>query len=113
MSKQKRKSKIPPGFAIVVVAIIASGLAAGIIAGVLSRGGNEDTEIKLPDFAYAATAPKGSAKAYQFAVDFPDILAQIPCYCGCGQLDGHKNNLDCFIKSRDGNKVVFDRHAAG
>lgn len=105
---------MPSGFVLAVVAIIAVGLTAGIVAGVLSRGGGSSSPdaIKLPDFASARTAPKGSAQAYQFAVDHPDLLAQIPCYCGCAA-DGHKNNLDCFITSREGNKVVFDRHGSG
>lgn len=103
---------MPSGFVLAVVAIIAVGLTAGIVAGVLSGGDSSPDEIKLPDFASARTAPKGSAQAYQFAVDHPDLLAQIPCYCGCAA-DGHKNNLDCFITSREGNKVVFDRHGSG
>ncbi len=46
---------------------------------------------------------KGKAKkAYQVAKDIPEILAQMPCFCGC-QAFGHENLLDCFI----------DTHGAG
>ena len=114
---QKKGSKISLGFLVVLAVIIAAGLAAGVVAAVLTRGGgetaSEQSGIKLPDYAFSPQAPKGADIAYQFAVDRPDLLAQIPCYCGCGQLDGHKNNLDCFVKSRNGDKVVFDDHAFG
>lgn len=111
--KTVAKSKVPPGFIVVAVVIIASGLAAGIIAGVLSHRGGSDSVVKPPAFAYGPTTPRDAAKAYQFAIDRPDLLAQIPCYCGCGQDAGHTSNLDCFIKSRDGNDVIFDDHGAG
>lgn len=111
--KSVAKSKLPPGFIVVVTAIIASGLVAGIIAGVLTHRGGGDSGVSPPDFASGPTTPQGTAKAYQFAIDHPDILAQIPCYCGCGQEAGHTSNLDCFIKSRNGNDVIFDDHGAG
>lgn len=41
--------------------------------------------------------------AYQAAKDVPDVLAEMPCYCGCMQNSGHKNNLYCFM----------DDHAVG
>lgn len=104
---------MPSGFVIAVVTIIVAGLIAGIAAGMISRRGDSASgTIKLPDFALAATAPRGAAQAYQFALDRPDLLKQIPCYCGCAA-DGHTSNLDCFIKSRDANDVEFDPHGSG
>ena len=41
--------------------------------------------------------------AYQAAQDVPEVLEEMPCYCGCMEHEGHKNNLFCFA----------DRHAAG
>ena len=35
-------------------------------------------------------------EAYQAARDVPEVLEQLPCYCGCMQHFGHKNNLFCF-----------------
>jgi len=43
-----------------------------------------------------------AARAYRFASERPDLLEQIPCYCGCYFTQGHQNLLDCF----------HDRHAA-
>lgn len=40
--------------------------------------------------------------AYQTAKDIPEVLEQLPCFCGCASL-GHKNNLFCFK----------DQHGAG
>jgi len=34
--------------------------------------------------------------AYQAAQQHPDLLAQLDCYCGCEQHEGHRNLLDCF-----------------
>lgn len=35
--------------------------------------------------------------AYQVAKDIPEVLEQLPCYCGCMKEYGHKNNLFCFM----------------
>jgi hypothetical protein len=35
-------------------------------------------------------------QAYLVAQKHPDLLAQLDCYCGCEQHEGHKNLLDCF-----------------
>ena len=34
--------------------------------------------------------------AYIAAQEVPEVLAQLPCYCGCMTGFNHKNNLDCF-----------------
>jgi len=41
--------------------------------------------------------------AYQAARDIPEVLAELPCYCGCDRTAGHEHNLHCYI----------DNHAAG
>lgn len=43
------------------------------------------------------------AQAYRIAKAVPELLEQIPCYCGCFNLARHQNNLDCYV----------DRHADG
>jgi hypothetical protein len=42
-------------------------------------------------------------QAYLVAQQHPELLAQLHCYCGCEQHEGHKNLLDCFR----------DNHGAG
>lgn len=41
------------------------------------------------------------AQTYRIAREAPELLEQMPCYCGCGKMAGHQNNLDCYV----------DRHA--
>jgi hypothetical protein len=40
-------------------------------------------------------------QAYRIAEQNPMLLAQLDCYCGCYQTDGHKSLLDCY-RSRHG-----------
>jgi len=48
--------------------------------------------------------------SYQAAVDFPAVLAAVPCTCGCDAL-GHASNLDCYIHDIAGNgTILFDTH---
>ncbi len=35
-------------------------------------------------------------QAYLVAQQHPELLAQMHCYCGCEQHEGHKSLLDCF-----------------
>ena len=60
-----------------------------------------------------SSAPERVREAYQFAIANPDLLAKMPCYCGCGAL-GHKSNYDCYIQDAPNNgKIIFDEHALG
>ncbi len=59
------------------------------------------------------SAPEAVAQSYQFAFANPDILKQIPCYCGCDDI-GHKSNYDCYASNVDANgKITYDPHALG
>jgi hypothetical protein len=61
----------------------------------------------MPDYVLAGD--RGVQLAYQFAVERPDVLKWMPCYCGCGDHSAHKNNLSCFVK--DGG-AAFDEHGS-
>ncbi len=58
-------------------------------------------------------APAQVQQAYQFASANPEIMTQIPCYCGCGEM-GHTSNYACYIggKNADGS-LIYDTHALG
>src|SRR5919198_1619386 len=59
------------------------------------------------------SAPVTVQQAYQFAVANPDVMKNIPCYCGCGNV-GHTSNYNCYVTSVDDKgKVTFDQHALG
>ena len=90
--------------------IIAVAIMAGI-AWVSLRGTNEppadDPASRLAKAADVLSPtlfddPKARA-AYQVAKDIPEVLEQLPCFCGCVNNFGHKNNLFCFK----------DRHGSG
>ncbi len=57
-------------------------------------------------------APKTVKEAYQFAVANPELLSQIPCYCGCGGM-GHTSNYSCYMSVRADGTRQFDGHALG
>ena len=59
------------------------------------------------------SAPVAVQEAYQFASVNPDVMEDIPCYCGCGGI-GHASNYDCYVSSVDEkNTIAFDNHALG
>jgi len=35
-------------------------------------------------------------EAYQVAKDIPEVLEELPCFCGCMKERAHQSNLDCF-----------------
>ncbi len=66
---------------------------------------------KMP--AEVQSAPVAVQEAYQFAPINPDVMQDIPCYCGCGNI-GHTSNYSCYVSDTDvqGN-IKFDNHALG
>ncbi len=67
---------------------------------------------KLPDYVYTNAM---TLSAYRYATEHPEVLEQLPCYCGCGQhgsetSDGkpHRFLRDCFINDRG----EYDSHAS-
>jgi hypothetical protein len=59
------------------------------------------------------TAPVAVQQAYQFNVANPDVMTQLPCYCGCGAM-GHTSNYSCYVSAVDADgKVKYDTHALG
>ena len=59
------------------------------------------------------SAPVSVQQAYQFAFANPDVMTQIPCYCGCGAM-GHTSNYSCYVSSVDVNgTIAYDSHALG
>jgi hypothetical protein len=63
--------------------------------------------------AEVQAAPTVVQQAYQFASANPDIMKDIPCYCGCGNI-GHTSNYSCYVSSvaSDGS-LTYDNHALG
>lgn len=57
-------------------------------------------------------SPVTVQQAYQFAVANPDVMKQIPCYCGCGKA-GHTSNYSCYVAGEQNGKIEYDLHAIG
>lgn len=63
--------------------------------------------------AEVQSAPVMVRQAYQFAAANPEVMHQIPCYCGCGSV-GHTSNYSCYVQGTDANGTInFDHHALG
>ncbi len=59
------------------------------------------------------SAPVRVQQAYQFVAANPDLMKQIPCYCGCGEI-GHSSNYSCYVSNIDDKgTLTFDNHALG
>jgi hypothetical protein len=63
--------------------------------------------------AEVLSAPVQVQQAYQFAAANPEVMQQVPCYCGCGDM-GHTSNYACYVggKNADGS-LRYDTHALG
>ena len=44
--------------------------------------------------------------AYELAINYPDVLESMPCYCGCYESNGHESNKHCFIDEFNGDTVT-------
>ena len=63
--------------------------------------------------AEVQSAPVTVQEAYQFSVANPDVMKNIPCYCGCGNI-GHTSNYACYVSQVDEKgEITFDNHALG
>lgn len=59
------------------------------------------------------SAPITVQQAYRFNVANPDVMKQIPCYCGCGKMR-HTSNYSCYVQNVDEQGVItYDTHALG
>ncbi|MDQ3693745.1 MAG: PCYCGC domain-containing protein [Chloroflexota bacterium] len=68
------------------------------------------SRVVWPDFVLRAEPDV--KRLYEFQVLNGGLMRYMPCFCGCKDEAGHRNNRDCYIKSvsADGS-VVFDAMA--
>lgn len=99
---------------------LASSITLLLILTACSSGvsqNNSDNELKMAPLDgmpnEVRTAPAQVQQAYQFAAANPEVMTQIPCYCGCGEM-GHTSNYACYVggKNADGS-LIYDTHALG
>lgn len=61
---------------------------------------------------FVSLAPARVRDAYAFAATNSELLAYIPCYCGCGGHSGHRDVRDCFIKKISADGVTYEKHGS-
>ena len=80
-------------------------IVLGMVTAVLAACGSNQQTVSLDNLEMAPLsdmpqmvheAPVRVQEAYQFAQTNKEVLAHIPCYCGCGSM-GHTSNYSCFI----------------
>ena len=99
-------------FGLIIIILALIGLTA---CSTQTNSGDMQLEMASMDQmpAEVQSAPVTVQEAYQFNVANPDVMKNIPCYCGCGNV-GHTSNYDCYVSDVDdmGN-ITFDNHALG
>lgn len=102
---------------IAVLLIVAGGIAGAWVG----LRGTHPMMWGGPDARVAQAAPDAPAgfrldgmpahmvAHYEYARANADVYAQIPCFCGCQDMLGHRNLEDCFV-TPDG---AWESHAAG
>jgi len=103
-----RKTKTPLFIAILlaVFTTVVSACAPATSSGDLKMAPMSEMSAEVKE------APVTVREAYQFAVANPDVLTQLPCYCGCGAV-GHTSNYSCFVESANVDDIVFATHGLG
>lgn len=96
-------------------------IALLLLAATTACGGDSQeasaTDLKMAPLSELTTevqtAPPSVQQAYQFAVANPEVLSEIPCYCGCGPM-GHDSNHACYVSGeKNDGSPIFDGHALG
>lgn len=93
------------------VFILTVFIVALMLAACGGSTGENVSQQQLPE--YVRNAPHTVQVAYQFALEYPQLLVHQPCYCGCGPI-GHTSSLHCFIRGvTEQGQIVFDSHGVG
>jgi hypothetical protein len=109
MSRNLRRIWIPLLLLLVILSILLSACGP--------KTSSSDHELAMASLdqmpADVKNAPVTVQQAYQFNVANPEVMKQIPCYCGCGAM-GHTSNYSCYVTGvgADG-KINYDTHALG
>lgn len=94
-----------------IIAAVSITGAAGV--GIWKLSQDSGKSVELPSFVYDSMAPTDTPRAYQGAIDHGDVFAEVRCYCGCEETEGHDSLRDCFIESEQDGAIAFSQHGAG
>jgi hypothetical protein len=68
------------------------------------------SQVVWPDFVTQAGAEV--KQLYEFQITHGELMRWMPCFCGCGQSDGHRSNRDCYVQAvKTDGSVVLDAMA--
>lgn len=98
-----------------ILAAVLIGVGGGWFLAQRGDASSAETEITLAPVSQlpekVRRAPPVVQEGYRFAIANPEVLAKLPCYCGCGSM-GHTSDLDCFIQEfKPDGTIVFGYHA--
>jgi hypothetical protein len=99
LKRQNKAKKKSNGLWIAIVAIVVLGGIAwfSLRSSEPSDPGATTSQVRVRPSTLPSGVFTGKARqAYEAAEAVPDVLEQIPCFCGCMKNPGHRNNLDCF-----------------
>ena len=101
-------------FALLIMLLLSSGALAACSSGSAAEGTGDLPMASMAGMpAEVKSAPTTVQQAYQFAAANPEVMKQIPCYCGCGNM-GHTSNYSCYVQDVDNQgAITFDTHALG
>jgi hypothetical protein len=102
-------------FTVLILILVFAGVLTACSGDAASAA--SDTELAMAPMsgmpAEVKSAPTTVQQAYQFAVANPDVMKQISCYCGCGNM-GHTSNYSCYVQDVDSQgTITYDTHALG
>ncbi|MGP4062789.1 PCYCGC motif-containing (lipo)protein [Halobacillus sp. H74] len=110
---------------LIISLVLGSGLAG--CSSPQEEGGQQDSEESQTEHvhgdireetasqdtlpAFMEEKPEEMQTLYKAVAQNKDLLENIPCYCGCGESVGHRDNYDCFVheNKKDGS-IVWDDH---
>ena len=99
-----------------VVAALLIGVGS-LLAGCAAQPDDESHTLTMAPLSEmpmdVQQAPVAVQAAYQFAAANPEVLKELPCYCGCGAM-GHTSNFACYVAGvDDAGQLRYDPHALG
>jgi hypothetical protein len=90
MSKPSRRPASTGAIVVATILVILLAVVAGVYRMSSASGSGNSASITLDPNIFTGEVHQ----AYLVAQQHPDLLAQLDCYCGCEQHEGHKNLLD-------------------
>lgn len=102
-----------PWRAVLAIAIVVALSAGAIVSAPAHEAGSLRATMLASDGVVPAQvqhAGHEAVAAYQAAIDYPAVLASVPCLCGCIQSLGHSSNLACYIESSARGVTLYTSH---